>query len=93
MGPLLRILRPRHSGIRAHRDAQQRQQVGPAVGVEDGGVEVVVELAQDGDQALFVDHAFLGGEGFAAAEFVQHVVHAGQGEAWVLGLLAFAVGV
>ena len=52
-----------------------------------------MELAQDGDQALFVDHALLGGEGFAAAEFVQHVVHAGQSEVGMGGLLAFAVGV
>ena len=30
-------------------------EVVPAVGFEDGAVEVVVEFAQDGDQALFVD--------------------------------------
>src|SRR5690606_6566566 len=35
-------------------DAQRGQQVAPAVGVEDGIVEFVVELAQDGDEALFV---------------------------------------
>lgn len=35
---------------------------GPAVGVGDGGVEVAVELLEDGDEALFVDRLFFGGE-------------------------------
>ena len=38
-------------------------EVVPAVGLEDGAVEVVVEFAQDGDQALFVDFFFLVGQG------------------------------
>src|SRR5690606_29857398 len=42
---------------------------------------------------LFVEGAFLGGQGFAAAQLVEHVVHAGQCQAGVRGLLAFAVGV
>ena len=29
--------------------------VGPAVGVEDGGVELIVEFSEDSHQALFVD--------------------------------------
>jgi len=36
-------------------------EVVPAAGFEDGSVEVVVELAQDGDQALFVDFFVLVG--------------------------------
>ena len=36
---------------------------GPAVGGEDGGVEVVVELLEEGDEALVVDEAFFVGEG------------------------------
>ena len=60
---------------------------GPAVGVEDGGVEFVVELFVDGDEAVVVDGFVLGGElgggDFAAvggAEFFEDVVHVGEGE-------------
>ena len=35
---------------------------GPAVGVGDGGVEIVVDLFEDGDEALLVDFLFFGGE-------------------------------
>ncbi|MDP2883384.1 MAG: hypothetical protein Q8N89_17625 [Azonexus sp.] len=51
-------------------------QVGPAVGGEDGGVEFVVELAEDGDEAGFMLGFVLGGQRLAAAQFGQHVVHA-----------------
>ena len=34
-----------------------------AVGAGHGGVEIVVELAEDGDESVLVDHAFLRGEG------------------------------
>jgi hypothetical protein len=37
---------------------------GPAVGFEDGGVEVVVDLLEDGDESLFVDELFFGGESY-----------------------------
>ena len=40
------------------------REVWPAVGGEDGGVEFVVELAEDGDEAGFVDGFVLGGERF-----------------------------
>ena len=51
--------------IHAGRDEadQGRGQVLPAIGGEDGGVEFVVELAQDRDQALFVDELSLGPRG------------------------------
>ena len=65
----------------------------PAVGFEDGGVEVVVKLFEDGDEALVVDLLVLGGEGFAAAELFQDVVDAGEGEAGMRFLLALAVRV
>jgi hypothetical protein len=72
-------------------------QVAPAVGVENGSVEVVVEFLQDTGQPLLMGEFFFGVEGFAAAQFFQHVVHIGQGESWVCGwvggLLAFAVRV
>ncbi len=46
----------------------------PAVGLENGGIEVVVDLLEDGDEALVVDLAFLVGEGSAGAELFKHVV-------------------
>jgi hypothetical protein len=63
------------------------------VGCGDGGVEVVVELAQEGDEAVFVGELFLGVERGAGAEFFEDVVEVGEGQLRVLGLLAFAVGV
>jgi hypothetical protein len=36
---------------------------GPVVGGEDGGVEVVVELFEDGEEGVVVDEYVLGGEG------------------------------
>ena len=65
----------------------------PAIGLSDGGVEVVVDLAEDGDKALLVDLLFFPVEWFAGAEFFQHVVHAGHRELGVLRLLALAMGV
>ena len=66
---------------------------GPAVGGGDGGVEFVVELAEDRDEAVVVDGLFLGGEGASGAEGGEDVVHRREREAGVLGLDAFAVGV
>ena len=65
---------------------------GPAVGGEHGGVEVVVQLFQDGDEAGVVDDFFLVGEFFTGADFFEDVVKAGEREA-VLGLDALAVRV
>ena len=65
----------------------------PGVGVGYGAVEVVVELLEDGDEALFVDDFVFGAEGFAAAEFFEDVVHARHGQVGMLGLLPLAVGV
>ena len=42
-------------------------EIGPAVGGKDGGVDLVVELLQQGDEAGVVDRLLLRGEGFAAA--------------------------
>ena len=74
-------------------DAQQRQQVGPTVGTKHGRVEFVVNLAQHRHQSLLVDDAFFRAQRFTAAQLVQHVVHAGEREFRMRGLLAFAVGV
>ena len=59
----------------------------------DGGVEVVVDLLEDGDQALVVDLPVLRGQGCPGAEFFKDVVNAGEGEVEMQGLLALAVGV
>lgn len=40
---------------------------GPAVGIGHGGVEVVVNLAEDGDEALLVNRLFFCGERVAGA--------------------------
>jgi hypothetical protein len=56
-------------------------------------IELVVDLAQHGDEALVVDLLFLGGERLAAAELFEHVVHAGEREAGMLLLLPLAVRV
>lgn len=66
---------------------------GPAVGIGDGGIEVVVNLAKDRNEALFVDFLFLLRERLAGAEFFEDVVHAGHGERGMQRLLTFAVGV
>ena len=52
-----------------------------------------MELAEDGDEAVFVGELFLGVEKGAGAEFFEDVVEVGQRQLRVLGLLAFAVGV
>ena len=59
----------------------------------DGGVEVVVDLLEDGDQALVADLPVLRGQGCPGAEFFKDVVNAGEGEVGMLGLLALAVRV
>jgi hypothetical protein len=56
-----------------------------------GGIQLVVDLAEDGDEALVVDLLFLGGERLAAAELFEHVVNAGEREAGMLLLLPLAV--
>ena len=52
-----------------------------------------MQLAQYGNQTLFVDDFLFGGQRLAGTQLFQHVVYAGQGQLGVLGLLAFAVGV
>ena len=52
-----------------------------------------MQLAQHRHQALLVERAFLGRQRVAGAQLFEHVVHAGEGQLGVLGLLALAVGV
>jgi hypothetical protein len=65
----------------------------PPVGFEDGGVEVVVNLLEDGDEALVVDGLVLGVQGFAGTDFLEDVVNAGEREVGMKFLLALAVRV
>ena len=61
--------------------------------MEDRFVEVVVDLLEDGDEAVVVDFAFLRGERFARSQFFEDVVDPGQGQVGVEFLLPLAVGV
>jgi hypothetical protein len=63
----------------------------PPIRFQHGGIQLVVDLAEDGDEALVVDELFLGGERLAAAELFEHVVNAGEREAGMLLLLPLAV--
>ena len=65
----------------------------PAVRVAHGGVQLAVELPQHADQPLLVDRLVFGGQRLAGPQLLQHVVHVGQGQLGVLGLLAIAVRV
>lgn len=56
-------------------------------------VDLVVDLAEEGDEAVVVDLLFLGVEGGAGAERVEDVVDAGEGEVGKQGLLPLAVRV
>ncbi len=66
---------------------------GPAVGVGNGGVEVLVNLAEDGDESLLVNRLFFCGERLAGAELFEDVVHAGHRERGMQLLLTFTMGV
>ncbi|MDF1850050.1 MAG: hypothetical protein P1U85_04390 [Verrucomicrobiales bacterium] len=68
-------------------------QIVPAVGVEDGFVEIVVDLLEDGDEALVVDVAFLVGQGFPGAELFEDVVDPRQGQVGMELLLPLAMRV
>jgi hypothetical protein len=68
-------------------------QIAPPIRFQDGFIEFVVDLPEQGDEALVVDLLVLGGEGFSGAEFFEHVVDAGEREAGIQLLLALAVRV
>ena len=63
----------RVGGVEAVGEGDGGDEVGPAVGFEQGGVEVVVELLEEGVEALVVDGFGLGVERGAGAEEVEHV--------------------
>ena len=65
----------------------------PAVGAGGLGVDRVVELAEDADEAVVVDLAVAALDGLVGPELLQHVVHLGEGQAGMRRLLALAVGV
>jgi 2-keto-3-deoxy-L-rhamnonate aldolase RhmA len=76
------------SALRATRRASSR----PAVGVEHGGVEFVVQLFQHGDQAFFVVQLFLGVQRSPRRTF-SSTLYMPVSVRSVGGLLALAVGV
>jgi hypothetical protein len=65
----------------------------PAVGGEHLPVEVLVDLLEHRDQGLLVDRALLVRERLARLQFLQHVVHAGNGEVGMQCLPFLAVPV
>jgi hypothetical protein len=70
--------------------------ISPAVGLGDGGIEVVVELAEDRDESLIVDHLFLGCEGASSislAQCLEHVVDPGESERGMNSLHALPMGI
>ena len=80
-------------GYEAGEDFFIRHVGWPAVSIGDGGVEVVVNLAEDGDEALLVDFLFFCGERLAGAELFEDVVHAGHRQRGMQLLLTLAMGV
>ncbi|MDO9073399.1 MAG: hypothetical protein Q7U73_09040 [Rubrivivax sp.] len=86
-------LHGRGAGFGAGVVGQCRLQVMPAVGRQHSGVEFDVQALQHRHQALGVDQLVLRTQRLGAAQFVQHVVHAGEREFGVRGLLRLAVGV
>jgi len=62
-----------------------------SVGLQHGGVELVVQFFEHGDQALLVNRFFLGCQRAAFAQRFEHVVHARERQACVRGLLTLAV--
>lgn len=65
----------------------------PAVGLENGGVEVVVDLLEQGDETLLVDNFVFVGERLFFAELFENVIYPGEGEVGMFRLARFAVGV
>ena len=57
---------------------RERMQVGPAVGLEHRGVHLVVDLAQQRDEALVVEGLLLGVQGIPGAELFEDIVKAGN---------------
>lgn len=72
---------------------RERMQVGPAVGLEHGGVQLVVDLAQERDEALVVEGFLFGVQGRPGAELFEDIVKAGERELGMLLLLPLAVGI
>ena len=57
---------------------RERMQVGPAVGLKHGGVQLVVDLAQQRDEALVVEGFLLGVQGIPGTELFEDIVKAGK---------------
>ena len=86
-------------GVQRHQALQQRVgafgqlQVGPAVGLQHGAVQLVVQALEHTRQAQGVNRFVLGAQRLAAAQLRQHVVERGQRHLGVRRLSGLAVGV
>ena len=70
---------------------RERVQVGPTVGFQHGGIQLVVDLAEQGDEALVVDGFLFGVQRLAGAELFEDIVKASEREVRMLLLLPLAV--
>ena len=68
-------------------------QIAPPIRFQHGGIQIGVDLLEDGDEALVVDRLFLGGERGAGADGFEHVIHPGEREVRVKHLLFLAMRV
>ena len=66
-------------------------QVLPAIRFQHGGIEIIMDLPENGNESLVVDRLFLGGQRSAGADGFEHVRQAGEREVRVKRLLLLAV--
>lgn len=64
---------------KAKNDVVVAQINGPTIGFGNGGVDLVVLVAQDADSPLVIDSPVLALDSVTGAELFQHATHLGQG--------------
>ncbi len=77
----------------ASEDLLVTQICGPAVGCSHGCIDIIVELAEDGNESLIVDRLFLGRKGTTFPERFQNIVDPGKGECRMLCLNSLSMGI
>src|ERR1019366_761122 len=75
----------------AEKDVFGGQFRGPAVGLGDGAIQIVVEVSKDRYEAVVVNHLAGGRERLAGAELLDDVVHFGERQVGMCFLAAFAM--
>src|SRR5205807_1960920 len=75
----------------ALQNGDVRKTMRPTVCIEYCGVEVVVDLFQNRDEAVFMNRSFFRRELVAAPQLLEHVVHRGDRERGMELLLTFPV--